>query len=479
MELWQALARWANQRPDHLALLTVESRLTYAQLASRSGALAKRLESVPGNRIAVHTSDPIEMAIAFYAIARSGKTLVVIDPAWPGNLATSMATALQCDFVLESTVPRPLPGVPRFALPPEPPEPGEYIAPATKTHCAEDLLIICTSGSSSRPKAVLRSAASWEASLSAGATILGASPDDSTLCPSPISHGLGLYAMVESLHAGGTFLASGKWDQKGVASLLARVSCTRIVSVPTILGKVLALDDPARFSSLRLVISGGESLDQETMQTLHQMAPSARCVEYFGSSEHSLIAYRERLANHPRTPYFDGQLFPGVQAHTHEATPGSGFGSLYIDSPFNAKGYDLSSDSVIARCGTAIGIGDQAKLLGSNRIVLSRRNDGMMNLNGNNIHPGEVGAALNAEGLANAVVRIDASSAPARLLAYTVSPPRNPSALLTGLQKHLPQYKIPHQIIYLRSWPETFSGKLNASALDFQDLDIERSDWLR
>ncbi|MEF9873915.1 MAG: AMP-binding protein, partial [Glutamicibacter sp.] len=111
MELWQALARWANQRPDHLALLTVESRLTYAQLASRSGALAKRLESVPGNRIAVHTSDPIEMAIAFYAIARSGKTLVVIDPAWPGNLATSMAAALQCDFVLESTVPRPLSGV--------------------------------------------------------------------------------------------------------------------------------------------------------------------------------------------------------------------------------------------------------------------------------------------------------------------------------------------------------------------------------
>ena len=116
---------------------------------------------------------------------------------------------------------------------------------------------------------------------------------------------------------------------------------------------------------------------------------------------------------------------------------------------------------------------------GSARVVLARRNDEMMNLNGNNIHPGEVSTALESVGLPNAIVRLDETGPEPQMVAYTVSPPRSRSTLLSSLGQHLSRYKIPHRITYLRSWPETFSGKLNTAALNDQDLDIERSDWLR
>lgn len=480
MELWQSLARWADQQPDRLAVLTPGRQLTYGQLKRKSSAIARQLDSLQSTRIGARTSDPIEMAIAFYAIAASGKTLVVIDPAWPENLASTMAASLHCKYMIESPNLSTLPGVSRLTAFPESPADDDYVASAANLSGSRDLLVICTSGSSSRPKPVVRTVGSWEESLSAGSRILGASLDQATLCPSPISHGLGLYAMVESVHSGGTFLATGKWDLNGVRSLLSQSSCTRIVSVPTILRRVLELAEPTFLSNLLVVVSGGEALHQETVQLLHEIAPMARCVEYFGSSEHSLIAYRERKPDQPASPYFEGQLFPGVRAHIHGKDSATGFGLLYIDSPFNAKGYDASSEASVSRCGKSIGIGDRAMLAsGSARVVLARRNDEMMNLNGNNIHPGEVSTALESVGLPNAIVRLDESGPEPQMVAYTVSPPRSRSTLLSSLGQHLSRYKIPHRITYLRSWPETFSGKLNTAALNDQDLDIERSDWLR
>ena len=460
-------------------MLTPDSQLTYAQLVRRSRAFACQLESLPGNRIGVRTSDPIEMAIAFYAIVFSGKTMAVIDPAWPENLAKAMVAKLHCDYVIATPNAVPLPGIRSVSVFPELLADDNDLSPAPHLPRTRDLLVICTSGSAAHPKPVVRTASSWEESLRSGARILGALPNQATLCPGPISHGLGLYAMVESVHTGGTFLATGIWDLAGVRTLLLQSNCTRIVSVPTILDKVLDLDDSAWLSNLATVVSGGEALGQGTVQLIHQIAPLARCVEYFGSSEHSLIAYRERTTNQLAAPHFEGQLFAGVQAHVHDEDPTTGFGLLYIDSPFNAKGYDPSSNTPISRCGLSIGIGDRAKLLGSSRIQLARRTDGMMNLNGNNIHPGEVSAALVAVGVPDCIVQIDASNPEPTMVAYTVSPPRSSSALVADLQQHLPKYKIPHRVIYLKAWPQTFSGKLNAGALKFRDLDIERSDRLR
>lgn len=479
MKLWQELARWAKERPEHLAVLTPEHQLTYAQLHRRSYCLANQLTELSGHRIAVHTNDPIEMAIAFYGIVRSGKNMVIVDPAWPSNLATSMVSRLRCDLSLTSW--NSLSHLGRSA------QSGNHESPlaetpvetATDSSDTHGLLVICTSGSSSYPKPVLRTFASWEQSLNCGADILGATPIAATLCPGPISHGLGLYAMIESLHTGGTFLATGKWDPTGVRTLVEKTICTRIVTVPTILSKLLSLLEPELLSNLRTVVSGGEALNQDTVRELYRVAPRVQCLEYFGSSEHSLIAYRERGLAQSAPPHFDGQLFPGVRAHIHEMDPQTGFGQLYVDSPFNSKGYDPSSETNISRCGSSICIGDRARIEETGRIMISRRDDQMLNLNGNNIHTGEVSAALEAVGLPNAIVQLVELDGTPTLVAYTVDPPKNPATLLAELQAYLPQYKVPHQIIYLRAWPESFSGKLKTKDLNIQHLEIQRSDDLR
>lgn len=461
MGFWQAVASRAQSCPNKSAVIAPSGNLTFSQLAGRAHRLARTLKSHEQQRIGMLTRDPITMAVGFHATSLAGKTLVVLDPSWPQALLDSMLGTLACKLVItdcsnrlgETGLADPL------VLSPE----SDCSPWELHEHENErELLIICTSGSTARPKAISRTADSWLASLAAGAEILMATEEAVTLSPGPVSHGLGLYSLIESIHTGGTFIGAGHWRPEAINSLLSQVACNRIVSVPTILGRLPTHLEPQHLSNIRWVISGGETLPAQLVSRLHALPALESCIEYFGSSEHSLIAYAHRGTTAKDTGCFSGRLFPGVSVHFHDVDPDTGSGAAYIDSPYNANGYDPATAPPIAQCGNSTGILDRGMQSHDGTITFMRRDDGMLNLNGNNIHPSEIIDVLATLNILDAKVQVEQEKGHSRLIVHVLSPAVDSEYLQKRLFELLPAFKVPHEIIVHKAWPLTFSGKSSA-----------------
>lgn len=479
MDLSFALAHWAQLTPDRVAVASPTSELTYRQLALAAQAFAGVLSHQRESRVGIYTTDPLTMSIGFHAALRAEKTMVILDPAWPEALLRSMSRRLGARQVitdrsrapeLENSGIEPLLIRATSDLP--------MVLP-TELNRDREFLVICTSGSTGAPKATVRSQGSWEASIESGATILGAHPAIITLAPGPISHGLGLYALAETLHTGGTFLSPGRWNLAECRTLIQKYPCTRLVSVPTIIERICRAATPRELAHLTRIICGGERLESHVLQQIFSLASVRQCTEYYGSSEQGLIAYRHREPHERQEQSFVGTLFPGVSCHVHDDTADSPYGTLCVDSPFNATYYDDSGPEILTRCGTSVSIGETARQLPDARLMITGRVDGMLNVHGNNVHPQELRDAFAAAGLPG--VRIVMSEVQRRqaLRAYSCEPPVPPEKLRRTLRSLLPVYKIPHELVYLSDWPTTASGKISLDQPTLQTHTVIRKEVLR
>lgn len=471
MDFWNALVHWSQLRPDHLAVRSHDQELSYVQLADLTAQLATKLVTVGDRRIGILTSDPADMALAFQGCALADKSLVVLDPAWPRALLGEMLSRLRCTHLIARSVPEALADK-NLTLISFPNAYSKEPLPLTSPAPDRELLIICTSGTTSRPKAIRRSARSWIASIAAGATILGATADSVTLCPGPISHGLGLYSLVESLHTGGTFIGPGRWDLNRTGALADSAACTRIVSVPTILERILTSIEATNLAHVSTVVSGGESLGSNLVDQLYQLPSMKHCIEYFGSSEHSLIAYAQRQPGQISTGVFTGKLFPTVKVHLHDQDSNTGLGQVFVQSEFNATEYLPETAAPITRCKNSTSINDRGVLVDHQTICFYPRGDGMMNLNGNNVHASEIRLAFAQLGLPQSKIQLRIVDNKAHLVAYLCSKPLDSDELKTSLRELLPAYKIPHEVIFLSHWPQTFSGKARIPFLEAENKTI-------
>ncbi|HJX79496.1 class I adenylate-forming enzyme family protein [Glutamicibacter sp.] len=469
MDLASQLQQHARTRPRHPAVISTTHVMDYSSLAASSNALAGKLRQkvLPANRIGIYCTDPISLAIAFHGCLLAGMSAIILDPAWPSARLRQMLDLFDSPTVLcdrdEESVLRALGQNPMLV--PSVVEDAAAVPAITPSDDAQcELLVVFTSGSSGSPKAVMRSRQSWQQSIGRCATTLGATQDSRTLVPGPLTHGLGLYALVESIATGGTLVAPGRWKAQDVSTLLKTENCNRVVAVPTLIGLMLDLLESNLPATLRHVVTGGEPLASPLAQRILQISPQITCTEYYGSSEHSLIAYREHQRSaKDSNPEFIGTFFDGVRAHLHSPQD-NGVGRLMIASDFNATGYDPRGPGELERCQDATGVGDLARLLPDNQIQILGRHGGMLNINGNNIYPAEISTALEQCGLTQSVIQAHHDTpGKAKITAYCLLP--EPQTIPDALELHrelknlLPIYKIPHEIVFLSDWPLTNSGK--------------------
>jgi len=99
--VWDLISAVAQQRPDALALVDDDARMTYRELVERVDALAADLMrhgAGPGRLIGVCIQRSINMVIGLLAILRSGAAYVPIDPSYPklaGQYADYLDAALK------------------------------------------------------------------------------------------------------------------------------------------------------------------------------------------------------------------------------------------------------------------------------------------------------------------------------------------------------------------------------------------------
>jgi long-chain acyl-CoA synthetase len=186
-------------------------------------------------------------------------------------------------------------------------------------------LAVFTSGTSGRPRAVVRTLASWRASLPVLSDVTGVHPVGDSAAevdarlvwvPGPLSSSLFLYG---ALHAAwcGLPWAGGRPDDTEVQ----RTTSAHLV--PTQLADAIEAMEGGLLPNLRTVVVAGASLPTSLRTRAERRG--VRVVEYYGSAELSFVGWRDDTG-----PF---QTFPGAEVRVGDDQ------LVWVRSPYLARSY--------------------------------------------------------------------------------------------------------------------------------------------
>ncbi|MGP3965017.1 class I adenylate-forming enzyme family protein [Nonomuraea sp. 3N208] len=445
--------RHAAARPAHLALRGPERELTYGELAQSVNGAARHLLRHGGGRgspVAIGVADPVASLVAVLAVDLAGATPLVGDHAWDRRRWARMIGAVAVDGLIDA----PLPYMPGPAV--------EHVA------APGDLAWACfSSGSTGRPRAVVRTRASWTASFPHLDGLTGIGPDDVVLVPGPLSSSLYAFAAVHALAAGATAVVPGRWPSGSLPAFLEQATVVHLV--PHLLPAVLA-----RPGELRTVVAGGAALDPRWRAAAARAG--IRVVSYYGATELSFVAADA-----------DGgglRPFPGVEIEVRTA-PGSVLGEVWARSPWLAEGYLGGAAGPLRRDGDGwMTVGDVARPYRVGEVLRLRgRGDGAIQTGGATVVPEDVEEVLRTVPGVGDIVVIGSphpslgSVVTAILEADGDAPP--PRALLEAVARSgLDAAQRPRRWYAVPSLPRTRAGKparaLVADRLAADDPGIRR-----
>lgn len=239
-----------------------------------------------------------------------------------------------------------------------------------------DDLVLFTSGSSGRPRGVVRTTASWRASLSPLTDLTGLTAADVVWVPGPLSSSLSLYGAYHASRLGAR-VVTGPLPR--LAPDAAR-AVTAAHLVPALLAQLLAAPSRARrLSRLRTVVVAGELLPEPLWRKAS--AAGWRLVEYYGAAELSFAGTRS--APGPM------HAFAGADVRVSD-------GEVWVRSPYLARGYlRPGDDGPLVRDGDWASVGDRGARAGDG-FVVSGRGGTAVTTGGHTVVVEEVEAVLGA-----------------------------------------------------------------------------------
>ena len=231
------------------------------RLRTRVNQAAHRLAEHAGERVAIDAGTALDRLCWFLGADLAGAAALVVEPTWTARERAAVLADARPSAVVTGT----------------PSGPSHDFAPVgdAGTH----FYLPTTSGSSGRPKVLVRSRRSWLDSFAA--LDLGLGPDDVVLVPGPLSSSLFLFGALHALHSKAEVHLLERWS----AAEAAESRATVVHLVPAMLSALLP---ELAGSPLRTVVCAGARLDPALRSRLRRSG--RELVEYYGSAEQSLIA---------------------------------------------------------------------------------------------------------------------------------------------------------------------------------------------
>jgi long-chain acyl-CoA synthetase len=151
------------------------------------------------------------------------------------------------------------------------------------------LLVVVTSGSGGRPRAVLRTVTSWQLSLTAFDTLLGPAAGSGTVvwAPGTPASSLTLFALWHGLATGRPLIADGRW-RGARAAARSGTGAVAVQCVPTVLGDILDAREDGALPALRRAVVAGAALTPALRARAARAGISV--AEYYGAAELSFVA---------------------------------------------------------------------------------------------------------------------------------------------------------------------------------------------
>lgn len=487
------LAHQVRSRPDAPAVRLPRAsgaaprELSYRELGRLAATAAARLARAgveAGDRVAVALPGTVEHVAAIHAVSRLGAVLVPLDPRLDADALRALAQQVEPRLLVGAAPPPDLacPVLAAGALtetadvptdvPPPAPQPPDGL-------CS----IVFTSGSSGRPEPVHLTHGNHLASATASAFNLGIDRRDDWLCCLPLVHVGGLAIVLRSVLYGTALTLMDGFDPVRVAELLRSGRVTLASLVPTMLRRLLALEEPlvpaaGAGPGLRAILLGGGPADPELIERAWRAGLPVLAT--YGMTE---TASQVATVPPERLPAGAGGSVPaagsagppllGVEIairHPDDGAPlpAGEVGEIWVRGPM------VSPTAPTVALGGEPGwlrSGDLGRLDERGDLWVVGRRDQVIVTGGENVSPERVEAALGAHPAVAACAVLGVKDPEwGRAVAAAVVPqdpdrPPDPESLAGWCRERLAPYEVPKRWRLVSALPRTAAGKPRRAAV--------------
>ena len=490
-----AVARWgltpatgyaagAARHPDRVALLDDDGSLTFRELDQRTDRVASELrarglrEGDAAGLLARNGRGLVEGAVA---LAKAGADVLYLNPgSAPGPLAgvldREQARAVVHDEDLADLVAGALPG--RLAMTTEQLADlaltSRLGAPPKPAHTSRQ--VILTSGTTGAPRGAARGGASLEDAVAA-LSLLPLRARETTVLAAPAFHAWGLGHLTLAMVLGSTVVLHRRFDPDRVLQAVQDHRATTLVVVPVMLEQLVQAARARAYdvSSLRVIASSGSALPGDLVRRVQDVfGPVLH--NLYGSTEvaYAAVATPQDLAEDPRTagrpPH--GVTLRVVDDAGRDVPPGTP-GRIFVGSGLAFGGYTDGTDK--DRLDGLVSTGDLGVLDGTGRLTVLGRDDDMVVVGGENVHPGQVEDVLAEDPSVADVAVVDEPDEVfgVRLVAHVVPAPGarvDTEHLQALVREKLARYAVPREVRLLEELPRNATGKILRSRLRGKQL---------
>lgn len=483
--------RLRSHPPADPAVTDQEGAWTYAELLSASEAVARRLRDAglkPGDLVEITEAPGRHLASAVLGVWESGGVFLIEDPNHPATWRARLRERARPRFALYHSddgvvVEEPGPGTR---------PPLHRVGRGAHPDLGRPLYLLPTSGTTGEPRLVLGAERPVLAYLEWWSSRYGIGPRDRFCALSGPSHDPHLRDLLLPLWNGGTLTVpppGHRIDPARSAQWLAAHRTTAVHTTPMV-GRLIAQAarrEGMALDHVRLVCFGGDVLTDETVAAWRAVAPAARIVAIYGTTETPQAASCHDLP--PGEPGRDRRETPlgngAVEARLDVVTP-AGFpaavgevGEIVVRGTLLTLGYldneeataeAYANDSQGGSRWTAFRTGDVGRRLADGSVAFVGRSSALVKSRGHRVSPAHLVAELRAlpDVVDAAVVLHDRDTAAPRLIAHvvpTADHTLNPQDVLRQLATLLPGGYLPDDVCLLTSLPLTPNGKLDTARL--------------
>jgi fatty-acyl-CoA synthase len=505
---FELLSEQAARSPDRPIAVTAAGQISYAALVGRTRSIAHKLQASGigrGDPIGLLANNCIEWLEIFFAASALGAVVVPFST-WSTSaeldfllqdsgvlrlftlarlgerdFARDIAALRACSdlahlekVILIDAVPKPEFGTGFEAYASY--RGGEALAalpPGQGASAADRLVVLYTSGSSSRPKAVpLDHFAVIENGFNIGER-QGLMAGDRVLVAVPLFWSYGaVNALPATVTHGATLVLQGRFEPGEALDLIERHACTAIYTLPAMTNALLAHPafEPRRTASLRTGVTIGAP--QDIIKAAQQLGAAEICNIYGSTEGYGNCCVTPHHWPLEQRANCQGQPLPGVHVRIRDpetarvCMPGE-VGQIEVKG-YLTRGYAGASARHTAEAFTPDGYfttGDLGHLRSDGAIVFMGRHSEMIKRSGINVAPAEVEEVLQQHagvGLAG-VTGVDDPLRGEVIVAYVITRPGaapTREALLDHCRTRLSSYKVPDRLYLSETLPQTPTGKL-------------------
>jgi amino acid adenylation domain-containing protein len=518
----------AEQRPDAVAVVCGEQRVTYRELNARANGLARYLQELevgPEVTVGVCMERSVDSIVALLGILKAGGAYVPVDPAYPSErvafmLADSQVPVLLTQRHLLATLPSLSAQVvcvddeARFTTAAGKDEPHNVKSAVTSENLA---YVIYTSGSTGRPKGVQVKHETVVHLFAATREELGFRAGDVWSVVHSTAFDFSVWEIWGCLLQGGTLVVAPLEIVQSPSeffALLCREQVTVLNQTPAALRDLLAARERAGPSGsdwkVRVIVCGGDAMDQELAVQLAQLdvpvwnfyGPTESTVwTTFGlvaqpsvaqtsvcDSADTMLSASETQTEAGTALNSIGHRIKGLEVYLLDQqlqlAPFGVAAELFIGGAGLARGYfnrpELTAEKFIPHPWSAASgarlyrTGDLVRRRRNGRLEFAGRIDHQVKVRGFRVELGEIETALAQHPDVDQAVVIVREDRPGdkRLVAYLVlqtGAAPGLAELRNFLQLSLPEYMVPAAFVQLAALPLTPNQKVDRQRLPAPD----------